>query len=203
MTTANAEDGALPFARKRLGDAVHALADPQPVWMDGTCWWQGSLYDRLRTELAGGRVVRRSHAQASRLPCHTGILTWVIEVDAAVGSWEPHGKGTVDRLHQLAGRGFRPQDCELLIDGYCGQIERWTLAGTELLAETPKVFLRQACPRCGERHAYRSDGAGELGRGWALRVSETGATCGACGAFWGPERFEWLARLLGCPPLPA
>jgi hypothetical protein len=37
----------------------------------------------------------------------------------------------------------------------------------------------------------------------ALRVSETGCKCSACGAFWPPERFEWLARLRGCEPLPA
>ncbi len=37
----------------------------------------------------------------------------------------------------------------------------------------------------------------------ALRVSEAGCACGACGAFWPPDRFEWLARLLGCPALPA
>ena len=92
-----------------------ARAGRSATGLDGR-YWQGSVYARLRTELAGGRVVRRSHAHGSRLPCHTGILTWVIEVDAAVGSWEPHGKTTVDRLHQLAGRGFRPQDCEL-IDG--------------------------------------------------------------------------------------
>jgi hypothetical protein len=36
-----------------------------------------------------------------------------------------------------------------------------------------------------------------------LRVSESGCRCLACGASWGPDRFHWLARLLGCPALPA
>ncbi|MGZ3303989.1 MAG: DUF7340 domain-containing protein [Isosphaeraceae bacterium] len=34
-------------------------------------------------------------------------------------------------------------------------------------------------------------------------MSETGCTCLGCGAFWEPSEFHWLARLLGCAPLPA
>jgi hypothetical protein len=36
----------------------------------------------------------------------------------------------------------------------------------------------------------------------ALRVSETGCRCQACGASRGPELFDWLARLMGCQVLP-
>jgi hypothetical protein len=119
-----------------------------------------------------------------------------------VSSWEPHGKSTIDRLHALAGRGRRPQDCAL-IDGYCARLQRWVMAATELLAETPKVFLDVPCPSCGARFAYRRNGSGELVRTRALRVDEDGCTCLACSASWPPDRFEWLARLLGCPALPA
>lgn len=90
------------------------------------------------------------------VPCRGDVLALLVEIDAAVGSWQPDGKGTVDRLHQLAGRAFRPQDCDLIGD-YCSTMERWTLAGTELLTETPRVFLRQPCPRCGARFTYRRD----------------------------------------------
>ena len=96
----------------------------------------------------------------------------------------------------------RPQDCELL-DGYTDRLQRWSLTGTELLGAAPRVFLRVPCPQCGARFAYRRDGAEERVRTWALRVSETGCERGAWGAFWGPGMFEWLARLMGCPALPA
>ena len=88
-------------------------------------------------ELAGGRVVRRSAcagvaaAMPHRHPDVGGLRStprW------ARGSRPARAPST--GCTQLAGRGFRPQDCELLIDGYCGQIKRWTLAGTELLAES-------------------------------------------------------------------
>jgi uncharacterized protein with PIN domain len=75
------------------------------------------------------------------------------------------------------------------------------MTGPSLSPETPRVFLEVACPRCGARFAYR-DSAGEQVRTRALRVSEDGARCGACGAFWPLDRFEFLAKLLGCPSLP-
>ena len=195
-------DGPLPLAARRLGDAVHALADPLPVWDDGVCRWSDPLYVRLRAALTGRTVSARRRAHGARLPCRTDVLALLCQIDAAVGGWEPHGKTTVDRLRQLAARGWRPMDCDL-INGYSDQIERWAVAVGELLELTPRVYLPTPCPRCGAAFAYRRDDGGERRRTRALRVSETGCTCLACGSFWGPERFEWLARLLGCPALPA
>ena len=83
------------------------------------------------------------------------------------------------------------------MDDCSAQLERWARTAVELLADHPKVFLHEPCPRCGARHAYHDSG-GEQVRSWALKVSETGCVCLACGAFWGPERFGLLARLLGC-----
>ena len=179
---------------------MHALADPQPQWVGGTCRWSDPLYVRLRVALRGGKTVRRQRVHTSRLPCRTDVLDLLVAIDTTVGSWS-EGKGTVDRLQQLVGRSWRPQDCALL-EGYSGQLQRWTLAGTELLEAAPRVSLHGPCPSCGARFAYR-DSAGERVRVRALRVSEDGCKCLACGAFWAPDRFEWLARLLGCEPLPA
>jgi hypothetical protein len=127
-------------------------------------------------------------------------LAWLLDVDTAVAGWEPHGKTTVDRLRQLAARGWRPQDCDV-IGGYCDRIERWAASAAELLDETLAVTLEVPCPSCAASFAYRRDGAGDRVRVRALRVSEAGCECQACKAFWGPEQFHWLARLLGCPPL--
>jgi hypothetical protein len=197
-------DGPLTLARRRLDDAVHTLAAPTPVWVDGACRWSPSLYGRLRAALCGMSVRRRGRGQGqrSRLPCSASMLAWLVEVDATVAGWEPHGKTTVERLRQLAVRGWRPQDCRLL-DGYSSRLERWSASAVELLAETPSVALELPCPRCEASFAYRRDSGGDRVRVWALRVSETGCECRACGAFWGPERFEWLARLLGCDPVVA
>ncbi|MCH9642662.1 MAG: hypothetical protein K0U70_03915 [Actinomycetia bacterium] len=47
-------DGPLALSQQRLDDAVHALADPIPVWGGGTCRWSDSLYFRLRAALRWG-----------------------------------------------------------------------------------------------------------------------------------------------------
>ena len=131
-------DGPLPLAARRLGDAVHALADPLPAWDDGVCRWSDPLYVRLRAALTGRTVSPRRRAHGARLPCRTDVLALLCQIDAAVGGWEPHGKTTVDRLRQLAARSFRPQDCGQ-IDGYCAQLQQWAVAAAELLGPSPGV----------------------------------------------------------------
>ena len=200
VTAIRNPDGPLALARRRLADAVHALVAPSPVWDSGVCRWSDSLYARLRVALAGTAPRKRAQMRRSKLPCRGDVLDLLLQIDTTVAGWEPHGKTTVERLRQLAGHAWRPQDCDL-ISGYSGQLERWAVLATDLLAEQPKVSLQLPCPRCEARFAYRRDGAGERVRVWALRLSEAGCTCLACGGFWGPERFEWLARLLGCDPV--
>ncbi|MGE5697180.1 MAG: hypothetical protein ACM4D3_18710 [Candidatus Sericytochromatia bacterium] len=143
-------------------------------------------------------ALARTHCPA------TAALASFAEIDGTVVSWTPEEKGdTIERLHALTTRGWRPQGICTLLDDHCSQIEGWTLAGTELLTETPRVFRRQSCPRCGARFTYRRDDSGESVRVRCLRVSEAGCTCLGCGALWAPAEFHWLARLLGCEPITA
>ena len=108
------EDGRLPLARKRLSDAVHSLADPLPIWHGDCCRWTDSVYAQLRGALSGG-VVRGSNALRTA-PLRVNVLSLLIEIDGTVDSWESDGKSTVDRLHVLAGRDWRPMDTELMDD---------------------------------------------------------------------------------------
>lgn len=177
------------------------MCDPVPEWIEGVCRWQDALYVRLRGALRGRTVPTRRRVPDSRLPCRVDALTLLVEIDKAVASWES-GKGdTVDRLHRLASRGFRPQDCAL-IDGYCDALERWALQAVELLTESPKLPLPFPCPTCGTQWTYRRNSSGESVRQRVLRVSEHGCECLSCKAAWEPDQFHFLARLLGCEPLP-
>ncbi len=171
------------------------------TWYEGCCRTSPALYTALRAELAGARPVGRVAQQRSRLPCRTDILQLLIEIDSVVASWGPDKGGTVDRLHVLGAKGWRPQDCGLLAR-YTAEIRGWVVAGAELLAPEPKVYLPMPCPRCDARHAYH-DGDGERVRAGALRADASGCICGVCRAFWPPDQFEFLATLLGCDPLPA
>ena len=195
-------DGPLALSQIRLEDAVHALADAIPVWDRGVCRWSDSLYVRLRGALHGRLEGAGGGVGGSRTPCAVGALDVLVAVDCCVARWEP-GKGdTVDRLHRLVGRGWRPQDCDV-IDGMCRQLERWTLDAAQLVGDAPvSVALRMPCPSCGTRFSYRRNSGGETLRTDALRVSEDGCSCSACDAAWTPDQFHWLARLLGCDALP-
>ncbi len=149
MTTT---DEPLHLARRQLGDAVHALADPAPEWVDGVCRWSDSVYVRLRRELAGGKPIGRGAAQRSRAPCSIGVLALLVDIDTTVAAWESDATGTTERLHQLAERGWRPQDCDLLA-GYCDRLQRWVVAAAELLGREPRVSLEVPCPPCEARFA--------------------------------------------------
>lgn len=103
-----------------------------------------------------------------------------------MAGWEPDGNGTLERLRALAGRGWRPQDCDL-IDDYCDRLERWVLTGADLLDRRPVVSLHVPCPRCGARFAYRDDAgesvrvAGVAGVGERVSLSGVSGVLGAVG----------------------
>jgi hypothetical protein len=199
-TIMSPEDG-LPLAKRRLADAVATIADPVPLWVGGTCRWGEPIYAQLRSALRD-KPQRHTPGWRAVAPCRLDALALIVEVDSTVATWEPNTKGsTIDRLHQLIGRGYRPQDVAL-ITGYSDRLQWWAITTTELLAPEARVYLRQPCPACGAHHCYR-DRSDERVRAPALKVSETGCWCGACQAFWSPDQFHWLARLLGCPALPA
>jgi hypothetical protein len=73
----------------------------------GAYRWSESLYPQLRGALQGVTApVRLARVARSRLPCRIDVLTLLIEIDTMVVGREPHAKTTVERLHQLAGRGL-------------------------------------------------------------------------------------------------
>ena len=196
-------DGPLALARRRLVDAVAAFADPIPVRTGDGYRWEPAAYWQLRSGLTGQPLRRRTAQQRSRPPLRIEVLNLLVEIDRAVCAWAPDEKGgTVRRLHAVAGAAWRPQDCDLINDR-SAQLQRWAAAAAELLAPEPRVSLPMPCPSCGARVAYHRDGSGERVRSRALRVTSDGCTCLACGASWNPDRFEFLARLLGCAALPS
>ena len=159
-----------------------------------------SLYVRLRAALRGrGRGAGVRLVPGSRAPCSVAALELLVAVDTSVERREL-GKG--DTTDRLAGRGWRPQDTAVM-DDIAARLERWTVDAAQLVGDTTvSVALRLPCPSCGSRFTYRRNSSGETVRTDALKVSENGCDCSACGAVWEPAEFHWLARLLGCEALP-
>ena len=192
----------LALSRRRLSDAVHAFADPLPIFEAGTCRTIPPVYTRLRGALRGATIRLGRRVPTSRPPCHTSVLALLVDIDQAAAEWEPTQPDTLARLRTTAGReDRRPQDCELL-DGMTARVKGWTLQAVEVLRDKPpEVALRLPCPACSKRYVHRLS-AGERVRSSALRVSEVGARCLACEASWEPSKLEFLAKLLGLPALP-
>lgn len=130
-------------------------------------------------------------------------LDLLVAIDMCAERWEP-GKGDkVDRLHRLAGRGWRPQDTAAM-DDIAARLKRWAIDAAQLVGDTTvSVPLLLPCPVCAARFTYRRNSGGETVRTDALKVSEDSCDCSGCGAVWEPVEFHWLARLPGCPSLPA
>ena len=125
MTAPPNADGPLELARRRLDDAVHALAEPVPVWHSGVCRWVDPVVRPVARALTGrSGAAQRGVVFGSRAAVPQQC------VGAARGrSTPPSGRGrparqkrALDRLHQLPARGWRPQDCAL-IDDYCAQLD--------------------------------------------------------------------------------
>jgi len=71
-----------------------------------------------------------------------------------------------------------------------------------------QVDSRWRAPGWRWRYVYRARRAGSGGPTGTpgaeeVRATEDGCACSACRAFWPPQEFHWLARLLACAELPA
>lgn len=74
-------DGPLPLARRRLSDAVHALADPVPVWDGGVCRGGGTTPLLLRP---------RHPKSLPHYPCRCCIHTGLLPAVSRSGSRSAH-----------------------------------------------------------------------------------------------------------------
>ncbi|ALA48631.1 hypothetical protein POPTART_85 [Mycobacterium phage PopTart] len=213
--TQPAEDGNLPAAKTRLGNAISALIDPKPEYTEGTTRWRDSLYDQLTEEIPG------SQGNASRIPQSSPPLCidaveLKTEIDATVAAWEPssywvfgppypvpqrdltreHTPLTVLRLQLLERRPWRPQDTHG-IEQISGRIEAWCESIKTMLNPPPKWSLPNPCPACDTAIVYRKNSAGETVRQPALQIGPSGCVCQNCHHEWGPQLFQHLANVLG------
>jgi hypothetical protein len=200
------EDGNLPEARRRLGDAVAKLCDPQATMVDEAVHWLDSLYVQLRESLPGDQG--QGHGVARSLPnIWLDACDLLSEIDTAVAIWEPKvvidvsvepPPMTVIRLRALEKRGWRPQDVRS-IDQISGNLESWVGNIRQLLTPTPKWSLPNPCPACGTKQVYRKDSAGDLVRQPALQIGAMGCECMRCHHMWAPQYFQHLASVLNYP----
>lgn len=202
MTAETAEDGNLPQALTRLGDAIHQLFGPKPEWIpdQSRTVLVDSPYTQLLDAVSGTQGIGHS-VPRSRPSANIEALDLLIEIEGGFAVWQPAGADTMHRVERLQGRRWRPQDTTR-IDVITARINKWVKDIHTLLTDEHRWRLTSsACPRCEKTHVYRKDCAGDTVRTDALQVTATSCTCQACRAVWPAAEFEFLATLIGCPPI--
>ncbi len=189
-------DGRIGPAVEKFRQAVTRLTQPQTrIHLDAVIF-APSLYDQLRGDLAGTQGDTRTAAK-SLPPIWVDAADLLKVIDRTTQGWQPKHSTTVDRLLSLSGFGWRPQDTDH-VDTMTGCVEGWCVQILALLDPQATKTISAPCPQCSKDHVYRRDKAGEMVRKPALQlVTNTGCSCLACNAFWPPEQYMWLNRLLG------
>jgi hypothetical protein len=197
------EDGSLPATLTALDDALYALIGPQTRLIDGRMIGAPSRYMELAASVTGEQAnTGGGGGSKSRPPFWTDAFDKIREIDEKVALWQPAFTGvppTVGRLRCLRARGWRPQDCRQL-EGFAADCARWASDVDALLNPPRRWTLPSPCPACNTDTVYRRDNGGEMIRQPALQIAAEGCFCAKCRAYWAPDRFVWLARVLGSLP---
>lgn len=194
------EDGNLPAALRALEDAIHALCGTQSGYADDRVVYGPSKYMQLRDAVTGEQMNSGGGGGGkSRPPFWTSAFDALNEIDQTVEAWQPAFTGvppTVGRLSCIAARRWRPMDCRS-IEQITVAVQAWVVQIDELLNPTPKWSLPSPCPACSATTVYRPDGGGDMVRQPALQIGPSGCVCIKCRTTWAPERFVFLAKVLG------
>lgn len=198
----------LPAARQALSDAVHQLAGRTTITItadDGTCTqhYGDSLYEQLLVSTGGVQRDGGGEGAHSQPPIWIDGVQLLSEIDVAVrreqpdpGSLSEKIPETMRRLYLIDDRLWRVQDTGRVYEiadacvGWAGRI-------VGLFDPPARRSLPNPCPACGAVVVYRRDSGGEVVRQPALQIGSFGCECMRCHVVWGPERFQFLARVLG------
>lgn len=203
MTQPQAPDGSLPAALAALDDALHALIASQSQLHDNHLVGTPSRYMQLMDAVTGEQSnTGGGGGSKSRPPFWTDAFDKLREIDEAAAIWQPAFKGvppTVGRLRTLRARNWRPQDTRP-IEQITTALRAWADEIDALLNPPRRWTLPSPCPSCSTATVYRRDSGGEMIRQPALQLGPEGCHCARCNAHWTPDKFVFLARVLGSLP---
>ena len=213
MTAPLESDGHLPAARQALANAISALIDPKPETrnLDNgqiRIEWLDRLHDQL-TDATPGSQGNATRTPQSSPPVCIDAVDLLTHITHTTATWEPrpHIDASQNnpepialiRLRALDTRTWRPQDTTH-INTITNEITSWCNAIREMLTPQRKWTLPAACPACGTKTVYRKNSADEVVRKPALTIGPGGCECQHCRAYWGPDKFVFLSKVLGSLP---
>jgi hypothetical protein len=165
------------------------------VYHDATVY-APCLYDTLAADLAGTQGENKTPAK-SLPPLWIDALQLINDMDAMAAKWWPKPMPTVERIQALGFATWRPQDTDM-VEAMARTINGWADQILHLLDPESVKHISAPCPNCTKTHIWKRDSAGDTVRQPALRlIVNQGCSCQACGAVWPPDKYLWLAKLLG------
>jgi len=186
----------LPAAKAHLDKAITQLFDPIYTTINGRQHEANSLYTQL-VDAKAGQTGERCGGTAG-MPLWPDAADLQIRIDTQLHEWnQGRGFNTSDRVYLLEVRAWKIEDVDL-IETIATRMDEWANAIDNLLNPKPHWSVPAACPQCNYRWVYRHS-AGEQVRQPALQITTDGCQCQnhQCKASWGPEKFQFLANLLG------
>ena len=196
------------YAATELADAIHALFSFRLTTIPGDpprITRLESRYQEVRDSIAGQQGTQTGSIARSMPPLWVDATDWLRRVDHETADQitATRTTSTSDRWLSQLDVQWRPQDTPLL-QRWTTTLETWAHQADQLLGTaTTALPVRAACPACGRRWHYRRDTAGDIVRVDALSITRgVGCSCAGCRAKWPEERYEWLARVIGCDALP-
>jgi len=189
-------DGNIQAARTRLDRAVQRLTRPRTGIYHNRTMTGLSLYAELAANLAGAQGETRTPAK-SLPPLWIDACQLLGDIDTQTHKWHPRPGTTPQRLHDLAGRTWRPQDTDHVED-IARTVDTWCEKIGNLIDPTARKYISAPCPSCGRAIVYHRDSGGDRVRQPALKwTANVGFECQACKSHWSPEQTLFFSRLLG------
>lgn len=219
------EDGNIVAALRDLEDAVSRLIEPEykmagsptcPNCHNQTCDTDctqhtcrghlaptASLYMQIFDAVAGQQLqTGGGGGSKSRPPFDTDAFDLLTNIDELLEIWQPAYTGvpaTIGRLRTMLTTNYRPQDVHGL-EQKISIMRDWAAEIAEKLNPSVKWTLPNPCPACNKAVVYRKDSTGEPIRQPALQIGPQGCYCTNCRTIWAPDKFVFLAKVLGTMP---
>lgn len=198
----NTDEADLPAAVDELYRATAELIDGRKQFVNGRVLAGPSMYEALLGEIpakSSGDTYSRGVGR-SVPPVWADAVDLRATIDGRVAEWAKTSRrrevSTPARLRALAATRWRPQDAAQVLS-YATEITAWVRTIQNLIEPVSVKAVSEPCPHCGRRWWYTHRDGEQIRQPALQLVIETGCTCQACGAFWPPERFLFLVRLLG------
>lgn len=181
VTAQTGPDGALKPARTKLNTAVSNLIERWNQLLD------------MQPEQTPTRTTPKS-----KPPMRLDELSITEEIRTNINQIQPGPGDVIAKLYQIRAQTWRPQDVNH-IETITHRFERWVERIDNLL-NPHHWHIATPCPACNASFVHRNDTTTDQpARQPALQIGKHGCECMNCHTLWGPNLYQHLARVLGCP----